>query len=226
MTTLIAEDLLLLLLDDEKGTVPAGLDLRPVLGGAVLVELAMTGAVQLGEKARFWTSPKVEADPGAAPGDPILAAGLAVVAERPRSAQDLVGRLGNGLRDVLTTRLADQGLLRRQDHRVLRLFPRTTWPAADAAHEAQVRQELGAALVQGLQPTQRTAALVALLHAVGRAHKSVPLDGLPAREVKARAKQIADGDWAARAVRDAIDAATAATVAATTAATAAATSGS
>jgi len=224
--TLIAEDLLLLLLDDEAGTGPSGLDLTPVLGGAILVELALGGAVRVGEKPSRWAKAKVVPVPCAAPTDPALVAALALVGEKERSAQDLVTRLGKGLREPLSARLADQGVLRRQDQKVLGLFPRTTWPAADVAHEAQVREAIAASLIQGVQPDQRTAALIALLHAVGRAHKTVPLDGLPAREAKARAQQISEGDWAAKAVKDAIDAATAAMVAATMVATTAATSSS
>ena len=56
-----------------------------------------------------------------------------------------------------------------------------------------------------------TAALVALLAAIDRAHKVVDHEGLSSREVRRRAKQIAEGAWAAKAVRDAIAAATAAT---------------
>ena len=54
-------------------------------------------------------------------------------------------------------------------------------------------------------------------------------EGLPAREIKKRAKEIAEGDWSAKAVSDAVAAAQAAVTAAivaTTAATTASTSGS
>src|SRR5688572_8078650 len=42
--TLIAEDLALLLLDDDKGTMAASSAARPLFGGALLVELALAGA--------------------------------------------------------------------------------------------------------------------------------------------------------------------------------------
>ena len=77
------------------------------------------------------------------------------------------------------------------------------WPTVDSAHEEEVRRRLSDVLVRGLTPDQRTAALVALLHAVGRAHKVVAAEGLPAGAVKARAKEIAEGAWAAQAVKDA-----------------------
>ena len=64
-----------------------------------------------------------------------------------------------------------------------------------------------------------------MLAAVGHAHKVVERGDVPAKEIKARAKEIADGAWAAKAVKDAVAAAqaamTAAIVASTTGATAA-----
>ncbi|MFC7493888.1 MULTISPECIES: GOLPH3/VPS74 family protein [unclassified Nocardioides] len=220
MATLIAEDLLLLVLDDEKGTLTTAYP-QAALGGAVLVELALTNAVEVEEKTSVWRTAKVLALPGARPDDDVLAAAYDVVAERPRTAQDLVDRLGKGLKDRLAERLVDRGLLERSDGRVLGLFPRTRWPAADTTHEEQVRRALSAVLVQGLTPDERTGALVAVLHAIDKAHKVVDRDRLPAREVRKRAKAIAEGEWAAKAVRDAINASTAA-IAAVAASTAAA----
>src|SRR5688572_17155896 len=193
--TLIAEDLLLLLLDDDKGTVLVGVDLNPVLGGAMLIELALAGAVEVGEKKGIWAAAKVKAVPGVALDDRLLVDAAAVVAEKERSAQDLVGRLGKGLRDQLTARLAEAGVLERRDSKILGLFPRTRWPAADRTREEAVRRDLVSALVEGNEPDPRTGAIVALLVAIGRAHKSVPHEGLSTREVKARGKQIAEGHW-------------------------------
>ena len=55
-----------------------------------------------------------------------------------------------------------------------------------------------------------------------RAHKTVPHEGLSKGEVRKRAKQVAEGQWAAAAVNNAIAAVTAATTAAIVAATSAA----
>ena len=108
-------------------------------------------------------------------------------------------------------------MLERRESKILGLFPSTRWPAADRTHEEAVRRHLVSVLVEGNEPDPRTGAIVALLAAIGHAHKSVPHDGLSTREVKARAKEIADGHWAATAVKRAIDATTAATMAAVTA---------
>ena len=220
MDTLIAEDLLLLLLDDDSGKLTLTSYPQTVLGGALLVELATTGAVEVEETTGVWHAARVRAVAGAAPQDPVLRTAYDVVAAKPRTARDLVDRLGRGTRDALAERLAARGVLERHDDRVLGLFPRTRWPAVDSGREQEVRRLLTAVLVQGVEPDERTGALVALLSAIDKQHLVVEHEGLSAGEVRKRAKQIAKGDWAAKAVRDAIVAATAAitAVAATTAA--------
>ena len=164
--------------------------------------------------------------PGAGTTDPVLADALATVGEKERSAQDLVTRLGKRLDDKLCARLADRGILERRDDKVMGLFPRTRWPARDSSHEDAVRRALTVVLVDGGQPDARTGALVALLHAVDRAHQTVPHQGVSDRDVKKRAKEVAEGQWAAKAVKDAVAAAMAATTAAMVAATAVVTTGS
>lgn len=223
--TLIAEDLLLLLLDDVKGTVSAWGGTDAVLGGAVLAELAVAGLVTVEEKKSAWRTAKVHAA-GSPPADldPVLAEALATIAEKERSASDLVGRIGKGLEERLATGLAERGVLERKEGKVLGLFPRTTWPAADTAREDEVRAAITACLVHGATPDERTGALVALLAAIDQAHHAVT-PGTEARkkDLESRAKEIADGQWAAKAVKDAVDAATAAMVGAVVASTAATT---
>ena len=187
---LIAEDLLLLLLDDESGK-PQTSQLQVALGGAILVELALNEAVIVEEKSSMWRTAKVRVAPAADSPDPVLRDALALVAEKDRSAQDLVERLGRGLAEILGTRLVERGILERRQDKLLGIIPRTRWPARDAGHEEGVRRGLTAILVEGARPEPRTGALVALLHAVDRAHKTVPHEGLSNGDIRKRAKQIA-----------------------------------
>jgi len=73
-----------------------------------------------------------------------------------------------------------------------------------------------------------TAALIALLHALRCEDKIVDPGqyGLSKRELRARAEEVAKGNWASEAVRKAIEDMVAAVVAATTAATVATNAGS
>lgn len=221
---LIAEDLLLLLLD-ERGAAQSSF-MRPALGGAVLAELAMAGCVDVGPRRRWRAATVVVVDGAVVPNDPLLAGALATVGEKRRTAQKLVDLLGKDLQRQLGERLVERGILEHRDSRLLGLFPRHRWPTVDATHKEQVRRSLSSALIAGLEPDQRTAALIALLLAVDRVHKSVDRDGMPARDVKRRAKQIAEGNWAATGVRDAVRAARAAMTAAASGGAAAAASGS
>lgn len=123
----------------------------------------------------------------------------------------------------------DAALATPAQRRALGIFPTRTWPTQDPGHEAEVRQLVTQALVQPGAPEERTAAVIALLHALKCEHKVVdprPYQ-LSRRQLRARAAEIAQGNWASEAVRKAIDEAMAAvaTVAAVSAATTAATSG-
>jgi hypothetical protein len=82
-----------------------------------------------------------------------------------------------------------------------------------------------AVLVLDRPPELRDASLIAL-HALKATHRVVPHreHDLSRRELDRRAESVAEGDWGSKAVRHAIDAATATVIAATVAATSAATS--
>jgi hypothetical protein len=222
MPTLLAEDLLLLLLDDERGTTTAlWVDVRVPLAGALLAELALREDVIVEQATSIWRAALVRPTPGAAAEDPVLARALEIVAAKPRSAQALLPRLGEGLRDELAARLAAAGILERHDDRVLGIFPRTRWPAVRSTHEAEVRAQVSRALQEGATPDARTAALVALLSAIEKVPQVLGLRGREGRAAARRASALAEGNWASKAVRDAVRAALSAATTTTAAATSA-----
>ena len=160
--TLIAEDVLLLLLDDTKGTVSPWGNTDAALGGAVLAELAVLGLATVDEKKSIWRGEKVHAT-GTPPADldPVLAEALATIAEKDRKASALVPKLGKGLADRLAAGLAERRILERRDGKRLGLIPRTTWPAADTTRVSQLGRTITVCLVDGGRPDERTAALIA-----------------------------------------------------------------
>ena len=225
---LLAEDLLLLVTDDASGRLAAaGSQVDAGLGGANLVELTLLGKVDItGEQDQGKPGRIIVRDP-APPEDDVLDAALETLAARQGSKPSaVIGPLGKNLRPVLYERLAAAGVLRAERGRALGIFPTRTWPTQDPGHEAEVRQLVTQALVQPGEPDERTAALIALLHALRCEHKVVdpkPYQ-LSRRQLRARAAEVAQGNWASEAVRKAIDemmAAVAAAVAASAAATAA-----
>ncbi|WP_433161101.1 GOLPH3/VPS74 family protein [Kribbella sp. CA-247076] len=202
---LIAEDLLLLLYDDESGKPIAGSPgLDYALAGAVLIELTLLGKLDVageGEQVKRGRLKVLDPSPT---GDPVLDERLAYVADKPgKRPKDQLGRLSKKLRDQLLARLAERGVLEADENKVLGIFPVTRWPAKDARHEAEVRAALESVLKVGTTPNERTGALIALLSALNVVPKVVT-DAVDKKALKQRAKEIAESDWAADAVKKAV----------------------
>jgi len=221
---LIAEDLLLLVTDDASGRLSApAAQVDAGLGGANLVELTLLNKVGLSGEQDQGRPGRITVRDPSPPGDAVLDAALQVVgAHQGRKPSTVIRPLSKNLRQTLYQRLADSGVVRAERGRILGIFPDHRWPAQDASHEMEVRRLVTQALVQQVAPDARTAALIALLHALKCEHKIVDPGqyGLSRRELGARAEEIAKGNWVSEAVRKAIEETTAAVLAATTAATA------
>ena len=207
---LIAEDLLLLLTDDETGKHVVGnpgLDL--VLAGANLVELAERGKVDVAADGEEVKAGRIVVRDSSPTGEPTLDETLRRCVDKQGKKPDAVLQsLSKGLRKQLLAGLTERGVLRADEGRVLGIFPSTRWPAVDSQHEGRVRELLSSALVHGTTPDQRTASLIALLSSVDAAHKVVDDEthGVDKKTIKNRAKEIREGAWAAGAVVKAIQA--------------------
>src|SRR6266487_1017563 len=220
---LMAEDLLLLVTDDASGRLSApAAQVDAGLGGANLVELTLRNKVDLsGEGDQGKPGRIIVSDPSPA-GDAVLDAALEIIiSHQSKKPSTVIRPLSKNLRQSLYQRLADGGVVRAEQGRILGVFPTHRWPAQDASHEAEVRRLVTQVLTQQRAPDARTAALIALLHALRCEDKIVdPRQyGLSKRELRARAEEIAKGNWASEAVRKAIEEMVAAVVAAATVAT-------
>lgn len=206
---LLAEDLLLLLTDDDTGKLAApSTEVDVALGGALLVELTLMWRVDIaGSDERVRRGRLVVRDPNPT-GDGLLDEALTIVGQKEgKKPQSVVERLGKRARVRLYERLVAGGVLRAEDDRILGIFPTHRWPSKDAAHESSVRAGLVTALREGATAEARTGALISLLLALKAVHKAVDPGsvGLSKDELNANATRIAEGDWAAKAVRQAID---------------------
>lgn len=216
---LLAEELLLIALDDEKGTTSSSVSVDPGLAGALLLDLIAAGSlVEMGDA--------LAAGDGAPPSHPLLAEALAAVRAKgePKKAKHWVDRLPKELKPIkgrVAEGLVDRGVLGEEQHKTLGLISTRRYPAADGAPERALRARLEATLVHGLEPEPRTARLVALLQAVDLVGAAVPKEQKKA--AKARAKNVAESSAVGTAVKRAVDEiAAAVTIAATSGAVAAA----
>ena len=223
----LAEDLLLLLLDDVSGKPRAdSTSLDYALAGALLAELALQRRVELVQGPGLLTRDRVAVIDETATGDELLDAALSVTGERARSAERLVVKLSKGPRERLLVALEQRGIVHREASRILGIWPRERWPAQDATREHAIRQQLYDVLVVGTTPDDHAVALVALLAAIDEAHKLFEGSRPESKAVKERAKSIAEGQWPATAVRKAVQAAQTAAATAGGGAAAAASAGS
>ena len=228
---LTAEFLLLALRDQDGKPRIDSTKLKAAVAGSAIVELTLDGALRLTEPGdpefrpgRLVRTTRLVSDPH-----------LAEVAERShnRKPKEAVSRIGGAsawkdragsLKDAVLTDLVAEGVLVREEGKVLGLFPTTSWPLANAAVEREVMDRVRATVVGGVEPDERTGALVALLYSVDLLPKLFP--DQRKRDIQARGKAVANGDWGAEAVRKAIQDVQTAITAAIVATTVAASSGS
>jgi len=138
----LAEELLLLALHDEKGTavVSAGTALPYGLGGALVMELTLQGRLELrGENL-------VVTDPTPAE-DGLLNDALKRIGEakRERGPKYWVGTLGHRIQNLkgrLLKELVQKGILRKEQRKILWIFPADRFPTTDAKPESEVRDRI------------------------------------------------------------------------------------
>ncbi|MGC5285808.1 GOLPH3/VPS74 family protein [Micromonospora sp. DT231] len=222
MDALTLADELALLAHDDAGTNRLGWPgLDHGLAGALLLDLAVAGRVELVDDRLVVTDP-------APVGRPLLDDALARIAgeRKLRKPQDWVTRLAKDLPRRVLDGLVAAGVLRRESDRVFWVVPRTRYPSptgTEPAVETEARQRMWAAIVGDGPVPPRTAALLGLTRAV-RLHRTLFGD-LPRQRVERRLDEIGAGDWGSAATRRAIEQTQAALLTATTAATAAAIAG-
>lgn len=206
VTMLIAEDLLLLLTDDESGKFRVdGNRLDLALAGACVIELAMLHRIDVAGEGETVKPGRLVVRDETPTSDDVLDGVLRHCARlHGAKPKDALGKIRKGVRPVVLDRLTGRGLLRREQVRILGIFPATRWPAVDSSHEQGSLEQLRAVLLRAAVPDSRIAALVGLLSAVDAAHKVIDADDRKA--VRRRAREIRESQWATEAVGKAVEA--------------------
>jgi hypothetical protein len=208
------EELLLLALNDEKGTPVFGVQGEFALGGALLAELLMTDRARLdgeGKQARLKLADRRRLD------DELLDECLAKVkaAKRPARLPTWVTRFAqlSRLRRRASEGLVRRGILRRKEGRVLVFFPHTTFPERDAGPERELVRRLKRAITtSSARVDPRTAVLISLASNTGLLRQVFRSKDERAelKRCKARIAEIAAGEATGRVTKQAIDAMSAA----------------
>jgi len=203
MSTLAEE--LFLLADDRVTGRPlidhTHLDLG--LGGALLLDLVLRGRITLVD---FHVRAVVLTDTG----DEMLDDALSSIAREggPHEPDYWVRRLARSAYHEVRGQLVAEGVLRRDDHKLLGVIPVHQTPQADTGVEHELTDHLHDAVVLGHPATARTAALAALVLAVGLEHHLFPRRDQ--RAIRRRIAELAGGQWVVESVVRAINATNAA----------------
>jgi Golgi phosphoprotein 3 len=206
----LAEELLLLALNDEKGTIlMAGATGLPYgLAGALLVELIDAGLARVEGKM-------LVAAPAGSARDEILDGILTEVrsAKRTRDIKHWVakvGRSGGKIKAKIADRLVAKGILRKEEGRLLLIFPTTRYPQVNPMPEYGVRERIRAVLRGMTLPDERTAALISIVHACDLI--GFLFDKEERREAKKKAKEIGASQPVGSAVARTVEAVRAAVI--------------
>ena len=201
----LAEDLLLLLFQPDSGTIAGENTLFYVLAGAVLADLALGDHLTATDRGR------VQAVEGHAPADDILRSASDYLGQKPRGVQTALAAIGPTLREPVLKRLIQRGDIDREDRKVLGLFRTHALREGGNGRRARLLENVRQALVEGVEPPARVAALAALLSASGSLPRFDP--EIPwTTAVITRAKELERGNWGAGAAGEAVTRTVTATV--------------
>lgn len=196
----LAEEIMLLSLDDESGSAKQRQAAGWAAAGGILLELVLAERVSV-------TGKYLELTDATPTGEQLLDSRILLIGSWLR------GRSKRRVTDWLTKdhtkavgatleRLSERGVVTARESKVLGVFPVRLYPEADGAVERELRARLTAAVLKGAEPDERTAGLIALIHSAKLHRLAFP--GRPRRQVAARTAEIAAGQWAAEGVRAAI----------------------
>ena len=170
----IAEEILLLVLDEETGSVQARMpvhSLRHAVSGALLMELALHDRIDTDLQQFFVISPEPL-------GEPVLDRTLArIVAEggnRPTShwvgvfAEDY-----DSLQPQLLDRLVERGILARREGRLLWVFGSRRYPVVEGRPLRDIKRRIMEVLLSDIVPDPRDVVIICLADACALWHSLI-----------------------------------------------------
>jgi hypothetical protein len=199
------EEIMLLALRDQKGTVEFGSMYGHALVGAILAELLLVGRINIEEGKQHLVN-VVDSEPI---GEPVIDACLERIAtaKRRASMQNWVQRCAsrNKLHHRVAEGLCNRGILQADEEKILLIFSRKIYPEIDPEPERTLIERLREAIFSdSAEIDPRTTVLIALANAADLLR--IPFDKRELKKRKARLEQLTDGDLMGKATKQAVQA--------------------
>ena len=205
-TLFLHEEVLLLALRDEEGTIASGALYQYAIGAALLAELLLSKRIEVEQSGKRklvnLVSPTLL-------GEPLIDECLEKVSSAKRRAvlQTWVSRFGcvKNLKHRVAQQLCRRGILRADEDKVLLVFTRKIYPEVNPEPENKLIERLRYAIFTDTRDIDpRTVVLLSLANSTGLLN--VVFDKKKLKGRKARIKQIVDGEITGKAATEAIQA--------------------
>ena len=200
------EEVMLLALRDEEGTIASGTMYQYAIGAAILAELLLNQRIALDESRKKKLVNLISSQPL---GEPLINQCLEKIsnAKRRASLQTWVSRFAGvkNLKHRVALQLCERGILRAAEDTILLLFTRKIYPEVNPEPERRLIERLKQAIFTDSRDVDpRTVVLVSLANSTGLL--KVVFDKKELKGRKARIKEISDGEITGKAAKEAIEA--------------------
>ncbi|UCE49932.1 MAG: GPP34 family phosphoprotein [Phycisphaerales bacterium] len=200
------EEVMLLALRDEEGTIASGTMYQYAIGAAVLAELLLSQRIVVDQSGKRKLVDLVSSTPL---GEPLLDHCLEKItsAKRRAALQTWVSRFASvkNLKHLVAQRLCQRGILRADEDKVLLIFTRKIYPEVNPEPERELIERLGQAIfTDAVDVDPRTVVLVSLANAAGLL--KVVFDKKMLKTRKKRIERIVNGEITGKAAQQAIQA--------------------
>lgn len=203
------QEVMLLSLRDDKGTIESGAYYHMAIGAAILAELLLRGRIDV-EQDKKKKFARVVRDRSL--GDPVADECLQRIVNSKKRQQlsTWVSRFANvrNLKHRVALDLCRNGVLKEDEDKVLWVFKRKIYPEIDPRPEREIIRRLEKAVFGAGSVDGRTTALIAIAHNANLLKNAIEKKRL--KERKERIERVANGDAAGSAAKDAVQAAQAA----------------
>jgi Golgi phosphoprotein 3 len=200
------EEVMLLALRDEEGTIASGTMYQYAIGGAILAELLLSGRIAVEQIHKRKLVNLVDSMPL---GEPLIDECLEKISHAKKRAvlETWVSRFSGikNLKHRVAQRLCERGILRASEDKILLIFTRKIYPEINPEPERKMIERLGQVIFTDVMDIDsRTIILVSLAKSTGLL--KVVFDKKKLKAYKARIEQIAKGELIGKAAMEAIQA--------------------
>ncbi|MGW5848674.1 GOLPH3/VPS74 family protein [Streptomyces sp. NPDC055254] len=201
MIVTLAEEIMLLSLDDEAGAVRERQACQWAVAGGIVLDLVLAGRLSV-DGGRITVVDTVPTGVGLLDGRLRMIDTWAAGTRRPPKVTAWLTKDNRKVLDATVASLRERGLVGQEQRKVLGIFPVRRFPEVDGSVERELRARLQEVVLRRAEPDDRSAGLIALLHGAKLHRLAFP--DRPPREVVPRMREISEGQWVGESVRKAI----------------------